>query len=83
MVMQQEGFRNCVRQMRNSNGDEVTIQFDDIGIPAMEGMALACARTPEEAAMDGEAWFAERRALSILGFQIVELQNAILIFMPE
>jgi hypothetical protein len=45
-----------------------------------EGMQIICARRPEEALADGEAWNAERSALLSLGFEIIEMQNAIIIF---
>lgn len=72
--------RNCVVVLTNVLGNPVTVRFDDIGIPSMDGMEIVCVRRPEDALADGDAWTAERTAMCLLGFEIIELQNAILIF---
>ena len=71
---------NCTRILKNAQGQDVEVTFDNIGIPNMRGKSLFCARCPEEAAADGEAWEAEKLALIALGFEIIQCENAILIF---
>jgi hypothetical protein len=41
---QVEGFRNCTRNIMNTDGRSVEVNFDNIGIPSVIGMTLICAR---------------------------------------
>jgi hypothetical protein len=71
---------DCTRRVADARGDLVDVSFDKKGVPSIQGMRLLCARRPEEAAADGEAWEAEKEAMLILGLIILEFENAILIF---
>lgn len=73
---------NCTRTLKNPMGNDVVVTFDNIGLPSIQGMQILCARRPEEVVDDMEAWDAERLALMALGFEIIEMQNAIIIFEP-
>ena len=74
-------FVSSRHELKSYSGKPVSIDFDDIGMPSLEGYSVFCPRTVKECESDGEAWHAEANALEILGFRIVKFENAVIIFM--
>lgn len=78
-----EGYRSCTKHLATMHGDPMTVTFDSVGIPSIDGMKILCLRSSQEVLDDGGAWPCEAAALNALGFKIMEFGNCVVIFEPK
>ena len=78
------GFRDCTQQVESFTGKSVSITFDHIGMPSLEGYTVACPRTIADCESDGIAWQSEATTLELhYGFIIVTFGNVEVLFQPN
>lgn len=77
------GYRSCTQYLATIHGDPMTITFDSVGIPTVEGMEILCLRSTQEILDRGSEWACEAATLNARGFRIVEFGNCFVIFQPR